>query len=161
MVRHGDFCAANMVLGERGLGVFDWEFPLVHGTPLFDLFFFFSSVRFPHDRFRGESGHYESFVSVFWDESYFNDAMRATLARACEQFRVPRETVADLFVLSLIQVANMKYEGLLEAHGFAGGDERARWSSFTNPDKDAPFARIRGGVFENLRSVVRRGLPRF
>ena len=42
MMRHGDFCTANLVLQDSGVGVFDWEFPLRHRLPLFDLFYFFA-----------------------------------------------------------------------------------------------------------------------
>jgi hypothetical protein len=165
MARHGDFCASNLVLQERGIGVFDWEFPLRFQAPMFDLFFFFSSVRFPHAGRGGESSHFESFASIYWDESYFKTAVCDRLRRACEQCGVPREALADLFLLSLIQVANMKYDGLLESHGVrdvepaSNEEKRARWSIFEQPDLDAPFACIRSGVFENLRLVVRRGLP--
>jgi hypothetical protein len=167
MIRHGDFCAANMVLQQHGIGVFDWEFPLRHGAPLFDLWYFFSSVRFPYTGRGGESSHFDSFVAVYGRESYFRAALRNCLRRACERFGVPGEALPDLFVLALIDVANMKYEGLLASHGVHDGgddDEREkseRWSRFDVPDRDEPFARIRDGVFENLRWVVRRGLPEF
>ena len=150
MAGHGDFCAANMVLLDEGLGVFDWEFPLRHEMPLFDLFFFFSSVRFPFVGRRGESSHFDSFKHVFWSESYFRTALCATLDDVCRRFVIPRDTLGDLLVLSAIRVANMKYEGLLTSHGLQdlAGDtvndqhKRERWRAFDNPDKDAPFACI-------------------
>jgi len=166
MARHGDFCAANLALQPHGIGVFDWEFPLDWRLPLFDLFFFFSSVRFPYGR-GGESSHSESFAAVFWEESYFRAAVRRRLGQACERFAVPGEALGDLFVLSLIHLANMKYEGLLVSHGLpeldhpSDEEKRARWSAFDRADKDAPLACIRDGVFENLRLVVRRGVPEF
>jgi Ser/Thr protein kinase RdoA (MazF antagonist) len=166
MVRHGDFCAANMVLQPHGIGVFDWEFPLVHQTPLFDLFFFFASVRFPYSGRNGESSHFESFEAVYWGDSYFSRALRARLRRAAERFGVPAAALPDLLLLSLVQIANMKYEGLLVSHGLeelptaASPEARlARWQSFEEPDKNAPFACIRDGSFENLRLVAERGLP--
>jgi hypothetical protein len=43
--RHGDFCAANvMVAGEGWIGVIDWEAPLERTWPLFDLVTFLASV---------------------------------------------------------------------------------------------------------------------
>jgi hypothetical protein len=168
MVRHGDFCAANLVLQPHGIGVFDWEFPLEHHTPLFDLFFFYSSVRFPHGGRRGESPHSASFVEVYWGDSYFSRSMRRDLDRICGECAIDRSLLDDLFLLSLVQTANMKYEGLITSHGMpelaapvAQTDKAARWKTFERPDKDAPFAHIRDGAYENLRQVVRCGLPGF
>jgi len=171
MARHGDFCTANMVLRPEGVGVFDWEFALERKLPLFDLFFFFASTRFPYSGRRGESGHLESFTQVYWGENYFAQAMRAALDDVCRLHAVPRESLADLFVISLIEVANMKFEAQLEGHGLEDDSDSSgqasdatkleRWKSFSSPDKDAPFACIRDGVFENLRQVVRHGIPRF
>ena len=77
---------------------------------------------------------------------------------------MPREALADLLVLSVIEVANMKYEGLLESHRMQEGtgtddEKRERWRGFDRPDTDEPMASIEDGVFGNLRLVVRRGLP--
>lgn len=168
MVRHGDFCTANMALHGDRLGVFDWEFPLEHQIPLFDLFYFFSSTRFPHAGRRGESGHFESFASVFWEDHHLNRTMRRCIVELCEAFRIPQEAVADLLVLSLVQVANMKYEGLLAAHGAEETDgtelvssdvKRDRWKRFEEPDIDLPLACIQDGAFRNLALVAQRGLP--
>jgi hypothetical protein len=167
MVRHGDFCTANLLQGPRGLGAIDWEFPLEPATPLFDLFYFFSSTRFPFAGRRGESSHLESFRAVWWDENYVARAARARLRAACARHGVPARALPDLFLLSLVQVANMKLRGLLDSHGLeldldrpAGEAERAaRWAAFSRPDADTPFFSVRGGVFENLRLVARYGLP--
>lgn len=166
MARHGDFCAANLVLDGDGVGVFDWEFPLEHHTPLFDLFFFFSSLRFPYDGRGGESSHFESFEATYWEPSYFRDLARRTLAGAAERHGVPRERLGDLLVLSSVQIANMKYDGLLVSHGMRelegqpdDAAKRERWEAFEKPDKDAPFARLRDGYFENLGLLARRGVP--
>ena len=69
MVKHADFCTANMTLQKDGIGVFDWEFKLQHELPLFDFFFFFSSTRFPFTGPKSESSHYESFKQVFWGQT--------------------------------------------------------------------------------------------
>jgi hypothetical protein len=168
MARHGDFCVANMVMDEDGgIGVFDWEFRLQHQVPLFDLFFFFASVRFPYTGPMGESSHFKSFVSVYWEDNFYRTAVQKRLRHVCTTFDLPHETLADLLVLSLIQAANMKYDGLLESHGMVepedsgatNEEKRARWRRFDHPDLDAPFACIQGGIFENLRLLVRRGLP--
>ena len=171
MARHGDFCAANLTVEADRIGVFDWEFPLDHHLPLFDLFFFFSSVRFPYSGRRGESTHFESFQEVYWGDSYFGAATRESLRDVCRDHGIVEDAVDDLFVLAAVQVANMKYDGLIESHGLEDpartGIERPdprkaeTWASFERPDKDAPFACIRGGVLENLRFIVRRGLPSF
>jgi len=166
MARHGDFCAANIVLDRDEIAVFDWEFPLRHETPLFDLFFFYASVRFPYVGPRGESDHFRSFVAVYWEDSYFSRIVRRLLDEACTATGVPRELTADLFLLALIQIANMKYDGLADSHGLSPvpeteQDKLARWSSFTDPDKNAPFACIEDGTFRNLNHVVAHGLPVF
>ena len=125
-------------------------------------------MRFPYSGRSGESSHFESFDAVYWGESYFGTAMRNRLRRVAENFGVPVKALGDLLVLSLVQIANMKYEGLLVSHGLqdlppgaSDEDKHARWRAFDDPDKDAPFACIRAGAFENLRLVARRGLPEF
>ncbi|NIM96702.1 MAG: phosphotransferase [candidate division Zixibacteria bacterium] len=169
MVRHCDFFPGNMVYGPEGIGVFDWEFPLDHHLPFFDLFYFFSSVRFPFNGYRGESSHFDSFISVFWGNNYFNKAMRHCIQQMCAVFEIPGECVLDLFLLSLIQVANMKYETLIKGHGIneelliqtqiSEEEKRLLWQSLWIRKKDNPFAFIRDGVFENIRFIVRNGLP--
>ena len=171
LVRHGDFCTANMQLADDGIGVFDWEFPLRRELPLFDLFYFVSSVRFPYGGYRGESSHLESFEAVFWGESYFAEAVRDELRRVAAELELEPERLADLLVLSLVQVAEMKYLSLMEAAGASvdadpsesasDADKRDRWASFARPDRDVPFACIRDGRFVNLQRIAERGLPRF
>ena len=168
-VRHGDFCTANIVLQPEGVGVFDWEFPLTHQLPLFDLFSFFASIRFPFVGLRGESSHFDSFLDVFWGSSHLNRIFRESLHRVCAELEIPNELVGDLLVLSLIQIANLKYERLLEMNGIeeqprtgrevTDADKRLRWESLGGPAADVPFACIRDGVFENLRAIAERGLP--
>lgn len=162
MAQHGDFCPANMVRQGRRVAVFDWEFPLSHRLPLFDLFHFFGSVRFPFAGPRGESTHFASFVEVFWGEGYFQRALDERLQGVCAAHGVPARGVADLFLLALIRIANLKYEALVEIHGTPEtADAASAWASAGGKDKDVPFAHVRDGVFENLRHVVRRGLPPF
>ncbi len=168
-VRHGDFCTANVVLQPQGVGVFDWEFPLAHQLPLYDLFHFFASTRFPFVGLRGESSHFDSFQEVFWGNSHLNRILRESLHRACTEFEIDAELVGDLLVLSLIQIANLKYERLLEMHGIeeesrtgrevTDADKRLRWESLGGPAADVPFACIRDGVFENVRTIAKRGQP--
>ncbi len=168
MVRHGDFCPANMLRLQRTVALFDWEFPLRHGLPLFDLFHFFASVRFPFAGLRGESGHFASFCEVFWGASYFSRAVRGRLAEVADEQRIPREALGDLFLLSLIEIANLKYEALIEIHGApppspGGGPGTAGstpWELAGGTDKDVPFACIRGAALQNLRFIVRNGPPR-
>jgi hypothetical protein len=166
-VRHGDFCPANMMFEPAGIGVFDWEFPL-HGylSPL-DLFHFFGSTRFPFKGMQGESGHFESFVEVYWGNSYFSRTMRRCLADVCAAFEIPLRVLPDLFLLSLIDIANLKYDALIDydmAEGSQEGRDEERsvlWGTAGGVDKDAPFACIRDGVSMNLRHTARNGLPAF
>lgn len=171
VARHGDFCTANMVLQPHGLGVFDWEFDLTPRTPLFDIFFFLSSTRFPYGGFRGESRHFDSFVEVWWGDSALSLSAKRFVRRIGERCDVGAEALGDLFLLSLVQVANMKFEALVEAAGrlhqpIARGAEddagrAAHWASLPRADKDVPFACIREGRLHNLAAVVERGLPLF
>jgi len=162
MAQHGDFCPANMVRQGGRVAVFDWEFPLRHRLPLFDLFHFFGSVRFPFGGPRGESTHFASFIELFWGEGYFQRALRKRLRAVCAAHGVPSQGVADLFLLALIRIANLKYEALVEIHGTPEvTDEKPAWEAAGGTAKDVPFAHIRDGVFENLRHVVRVGLPPF
>jgi len=172
MVRHSDFWTANMVLGPEGIGVFDWEAPLRHELPLFDLFLFFSSLRFPFTGTRGESSHFDSFVEVFWGESYCTREMCACLARVCDGLAVDREWLADLFALSIIETALMKHEALVESYGPRRGEaeslepaddesKRRHWRELGERELDVPFARIEDGVSENVRYLARHGPPGF
>jgi len=168
-VRHGDFCTANIILQGEHVGVFDWEFPLRHQLPLFDLFSFFASLRFPFAGLRGESRHFESFLEVYWGDSHVNRIFRKTLHRVCAEFEIPEELVGDLLLVSLIQIANLKYERLLEMHGIGtapdtdpeatDAEKRARWQSLGTLAPDVPFAHIRDGVSENIRHIAQAGLP--
>lgn len=169
VVRHGDFVTANIVLQPDGIGVFDWEFPLTHQLPLYDLFSFFASIRFPFVGARGESSHFESFLDVYWRDSHLNRIFRKSLGRVCAELEIPLDIAGELLVLSLIQVANLKYERLLEMHRIEPGslteheatdaEKRSRWQSLGGPASDVPFACIRDGVFENLRHIANTGLP--
>jgi len=164
MVEHGDFCPANIMREGDRIGVFDWEFPLRHRLPLFDVFHFFSSLRFPFRGWRGEATHFESFVEVYWGQSHVARTLRGALTEICTTYDIPREALGDLFVLALLRIANLKYEALLEIYGppdtaVAPSDSRSRWRLAGGRSKDVPFAHIRDGVFENLRRVVREGLP--
>lgn len=165
MAMHGDLCTANVVVGSDGAGVFDWEFPLRHHLPLFDLFYFFSSTRYPFRGRRGESTHFESFREVFWSDNPLNRLLRRSLRRACEHYRLAPEWLPDLFALSLIRIANLKFESLVEVHGI--DEERpteplpSAWERFGEAGKDVPLVLIRDGACENLRFLVRNGFPRW
>ncbi|MCP3978213.1 MAG: phosphotransferase [bacterium] len=164
MPRHGDLCTANMVRQPEGIGVFDWEFPLEDHLPLFDLFYLFSSLRHPYGGSRGESDHFTSFKDVFWGDGHLSRELRGRAKGFCTEHGLAEAAVADLFVLALIDVANLKFEALLESRGIAeddlDADRRAAWDGLGPVEQNVPFARISSGVFENLRHVVRHGAPR-
>jgi hypothetical protein len=166
---HGDFCTANLVVHEEGIGAFDWEHPLVPALPLYDLFFFFSSTRFPFRGLRQESSYAESLVEAYWGASYLSAELRRSVARACEAQAIPREAAGDLFVLALLLRADRKYDafalgaGLADASPPAPDDEgakRALWERLAALERDAPLFWCRGGVLESLRHITRHGLPR-
>ena len=167
--RHGDFCPANIFRGASGVAVFDWEFPLRRQLPLFDLFHFFSATRFPFKGLRGESTHFESFKQVFWGDNLMNRMFGLALARVTAALEIPASAVGDLFLLSLIEIANLKYDGLLEINRIdrepdfdpvAADDEKLRrFRELGFADKDVPFARLSDGASENLRFLARCGLP--
>ncbi len=171
MVRHADLVTSNMVIHSGGIGVFDWEYPLNHLTPLFDLFIFFSSLRYPFTGSRGASSHFKSFICVYWGENYLNDKMRNCIQDLCKLFKIPLEAVADLFLIALLQRANMKFDSLLSKYGVTENDTTAeglndekkplRWDALHYVDEDTPFARIKAGTFENIRYIADNGLPNF
>lgn len=162
--RHGDLCTANMARLPDGIGVFDWEFPLVHELPLFDVFHLFASLRYPYRGRRGESSHFDSFTAIYWDDNYANRELRRRLAVLCDTYSIPREALGDLFLVALIQIANLKYEGYVEIHGPGRAADPAGelpWRNLGGRDKNAPFACICDGAFENTRHCARHGLPDF
>jgi len=161
-VEHGDFCPANIILRDGAAAVFDWEFPLEPRLPLFDLFHFFAALRYPFRGWRGESSHYDSFLEVYWGDNPVRRALRRTLRRCCAELGIDLDLAGDLFVMSLLRIANLKFEALLEIHRPAAAAAGAGlWQAHGGADKDVPFARIEQGVFLNLRQLVRRGRPSF
>ncbi len=171
MVRHSDFCTANMVIQTDGIGVFDWEYPLQHQLPLLDLLFFFSSVRFPYTGLRGESTYHDSFLNVYWEKNYFNDVLVGCLRNYCETFSIDWDIVPYLFLIFLIQIANRKFENFLKTNGteetlnleskVADEEKREIWKTFQNPDKNVPFACIKNGVSKNIEAITKKGFPKF
>jgi len=169
MVRHGDFCTANMVLHDQKVGVFDWEFPLEPRLPLADVFYFFSSIRYPHQGVRGESAHLDSFGSVYWEQGTVNRLLRESLRDACSQFELETDLLGCLLVFALIEVANIKYDALLEASGSTPDGVQASdpteaqkkefWRHIGPTEEDVPFASIVDGVAMNLKLIAERGLP--
>ncbi len=162
MVRHGDFCPANVVLHGDSIALFDWEFPIEPQFPLFDLFHFFSACRYPHRGLRGESSHFESFREVYWGDGDFGRSVGARLSAVCADYGVPRQALGDLFLLSLVEIANLKYDGLMEIRETIPADTGAApvtWESAGGTDKNAPFFCVTGSVVQTVRQVVRRGLP--
>lgn len=167
-VGHGDFCTANLVVQEAGIAAFDWEQPLTHRLPLYDLFFFFSSTRFPFGGFRRESSYSASLLEVFWGTSYLNELLRRSVAEACAAHAVPEDAVPDLFLLALLLRAERKYHVMLQAAGLeeteptaSEEDKRRLWRQLRGLAHDAPLFSCRDGVLESLRYAVRRGLPAF
>jgi len=169
MVRHGDFCTANMVLEQERVGVFDWEFPLDARLPLMDLFYFFSSLRYPYQGVRGESTHLDSFSAVYYEPGPLQRLLTESLHKACVQFDLPTDRLGVLLLFALIEVANMKYDALLEASGsaqdgLASGDptdsqKHDFWQLIGPAGEDVPFASIVEGVALNVKLVADRGLP--
>jgi hypothetical protein len=169
-VAHGDFCTANLVTRDDGIGAFDWEHRLSHGLPLYDLFFFFSSTRFPFTGLKRESTYRKSFVELFWGDGYLTAALRKQLARSCETLEIPAEAICDLFLLALLVRADRKFDMFLEAGGIAdasvpegvsAAEHRATlWERLRPLERDAPLYWVREGVLESLRHVARHGLPR-
>jgi hypothetical protein len=168
-VAHGDFCTANLVVQERGIGAFDWEHALVHSLPLYDLFFFFSSTRFPFRGWRGESSYAASFAEVYWGASHVSAELGRRVARACEETPIPRDAVGDLLVLALLVRADRKYDAFVAAAGLddrpppADDDEAGKrkvWEALREMERDAPLFWCREGVLESLRHIARHDLPR-
>ena len=171
MVRHGDFCAANIMMMPGNIGVFDWEFPIEHFFPLYDLFYFFSSLRFPFSGLRGETNHIRSFQRIFWGDGYIHGLMCERIQETCIQLDMPSTLVPELFLVSLIDVANLKYRSLEDSNSVRweldvdqlvpDHEKMKRWSTFESPDMDAPFACVNNGVFENIKICAMKGLPDF
>lgn len=169
MMQHGDFGTANIVMQPEGIGVIDWEYPLKHKLPLFDLFFFFSTLRFPYSGYRGESNHFRSFKEVFWGKSYINDAIRRSIMDICSIFQISERIVPDLFLLSLIQIVNMKYDAFLKSLGIhedleldapsSGNPKKTGRELVQGLEKNVPFSCIKKGVCENVRFLIRNGFP--
>jgi len=163
MVLHGDFVAANMMLASGGIGVFDWEFPLDHQLPLFDLFVFFGSFRFPRTD-GGEDSHYSRFQSIYWGREGVSAVVQDRIRSVCDEFDLPRDLLGDLFLLALVRQANMKYEAMLTANALSedfGETKDDRWRLLQYPEMNTPLAYIHDGAYENVRHVADRGLPAF
>ncbi len=167
-VGHGDFCAANLVVQDGGIGAFDWEHALVHRLPLYDLFFFFSSTRFPFRGLRRESSYARSLVAAFWGENHLNRLLREQLQAACSALAIPDAAVSDLFLLALLLRADRKYDTFAAAAGIADpaagaaeSEKRRAWAALAEHERDAPLLWMRAGTLLSLRHAVRYGLPAF
>lgn len=157
--RHGDFVAANIIQQDDGPGVFDWEFGLEADFPLFDQFMFFSSLRFPFSGSRSESDHFSSFTSVFWEESYLHREMCEQIRSFCRRYGIGDDVVGELFLLSLVEMANMKYASFAESGGCSETETmRRRFRSFSH---NVPFSCIDAGISRSLQFVAEHGLPTF
>lgn len=168
-VAHGDFCPANLVLDDAGIAAFDWEHPLEHRLPLYDLLFFFSATRFPFGGLRRESSYARSMVAVYWGDGYLSRALRRRIAETCERLAIPHDAVEDLFLLALLLRADRKYDLYRAASGLGDDaaqvtddddEKRRRWSAMRALERDAPLHWVHDGALLGLRHVVRHGLPR-
>jgi hypothetical protein len=162
---HGDFCPANLVLDQGGIGAFDWEHPLDHRLPLYDLFFFFAATRFPFRGLGRESSYAASMAAVYWGDGHLSRALRERLDAACTRLAIPPDALHDLFLLALLLRADRKHETFARAAGLpeqcaADDDKERRWRAMRDMERDAPLHWVRDGALLGLRHVVREGLPR-
>ena len=164
MATHGDFCPANMSYGPGGICVFDWEYSLDRKLPLFDLFFFFSSTRYPFANRRGESDHLSSFRQVFWGNGALPRAARRHLRHAAAASGIAGGHLPDLFLLALIESANRKVAAVVENARVERAAWESAWSSRALHDLvgvDVPLGGFRGGEPEALRTLFEQGDPVF
>ena len=128
-----------------------------------------SATRFPFAGLKRESSYPKSFVEMFWGNGYLSAVFRNQLARARETLCIPRESIEDLFLLSLLVRADRKYDIYVEATGIAdasapeglSSDEHKAqlWERLRPMERDAPLYWVREGVLQSLCHVARHGLP--
>lgn len=108
---HGDFWAGNILVCPHGLGVIDWEDPLVLNFPLFDVFLLLVSCEFKVPDLKMEND-FELFRAVYFQENYFSQAARRCIDHYVRQLGLDRAFVRPLFALAWVYFANKKYEYL-------------------------------------------------
>ena len=112
---HGDFCDANVMVGDDGIGVLDWEEPAPRSLPGADLFHFLLSTAVTRHGFDDPDRFRTAFV-----ESFFAPTPAATRnRRAVERYRnalgIPRPALFPLFATAWIRLALHKLDYLAES----------------------------------------------
>lgn len=116
---HGDFWAGNILVCPHGLGVIDWEDPLVLNFPLFDVFLLLVSCEFKVDECKMEND-FDLFRAVYFQENYFSRAARRCIDHYVAQLGLDRAFVQPLFALAWVYFANKKYDYLHSCLGLDG-----------------------------------------
>ena len=97
-VQHGDWTPGNILLdeGTNRWGILDWEWMATGYPLLFDLFSFFTAVRFVDTdaRIRKEGDrHYESFIDTYFSRNWFSEKMMEMIESYCRHVQLGGESI--------------------------------------------------------------------
>jgi aminoglycoside phosphotransferase (APT) family kinase protein len=141
---HGDFCAANIIPGDDGVFVIDWEYPLVRTWPLADLLYFISSTWCVPYR-KGRQALKANYRQLFFASHRFSDLIRRDAAWYAGQLDVPPDLLLPLSAMCWTAYANRKYDELARTRAAGGeGDETGH----------IPLVMIENGACLNLELLA-------
>lgn len=105
---HGDFCTANLVIGEGDrLYAIDWEYPLDPGWPLADLLYLAASTWCVPYR-KGRAALLDNQERLFFARHAHADLLRGTLVAAAARQGLTPADLAPLAALAWVAYANRK-----------------------------------------------------
>lgn len=109
---HGDFCTANVVIGDGGaIAVIDWEYPLVRSWPLADLLYFITSTWcVPYAR--GRRALAANYLRLFFAEHPWREQLREATLSYVRELGIAAELILPLAVMAWVAQANRKHEEL-------------------------------------------------
>ena len=111
---HGDFCTANVIPGDGGIFVIDWEYPLAPTWPLSDLLYFITST-WCTPYAKGREALQSNFRSLFFTPHPFADLIRHETTWYASQLSIPADLLLPLSTLCWTAYANRKHAELEQA----------------------------------------------
>lgn len=103
--RHGDYWPGNLLVGDHGVGVIDWEGYSADADPFFDLFFFFTTyvLSYPWHGWQACSPD-EAFALGFLDDNWLAETIRENLLAYFSKLNITPTLTAFAYQIFLIKM---------------------------------------------------------
>lgn len=104
--RHGDYWPGNLLIGDNGIGVIDWEGYFADANPFFDLFFFFTTyvLSYPWRGWQTCSPD-EAFALGFLDDNWLAETIRENLLAYFSKLNITPTLAAFAYQIFLIEMS--------------------------------------------------------